>query len=283
MHCVTNSILQTVFVLFILLNGFQADAQKRPDFKVIGFFTAKNDRAHITFVHEANKWFYKTGSEQHFQYDSTDNWNNLNDSFLKNYQVVLFLDTRPEMPEQRKAFQKYMESGGAWIGFHFAGFALNNSDFPQNWDWYHNVFLGSGEFKSNTWRPVPAILRVEDQKHPATKNLPETIKTAPSEWYRWNNDLRKNPDINILMSVDSSSFPLGTGPKPDEIWHSGYYPIVWTNNKFRMLYMNMGHNDIDYEHGTNKQLSSSFGNPQQDQLIINTLVWLGGKSSLKRR
>lgn len=279
MYCVTNSILRTVFVLFILLSSSQVNAQKKADFKVIAFFTAKNDRAHITFVHEANKWFYKTGAEQHFQYDSTDNWNNLNDSFLKDYQVVLFLDTRPEMPEQRKAFQKYMERGGAWIGFHFAGFALNNSDFPQNWDWYHNVFLGSGEFKSNTWRPVPATLRVEDRKHPATKNLPEIVKTAPSEWYRWNNDLRKNPDINILMSVDSSSFPLGTGPKPDEIWHSGYYPIVWTNKKFRMLYLNMGHNDIDYEHGTNKQLSSSFGTPQQDQLIINSLLWLGKSSS----
>ena len=79
------------------------------------------------------------------------------------------------------------------------------------------------------------------------------------------------------MSVDSSSFPLGTGPKPDEIWHSGYYPMVWTNKKFKMLYLNMGHNDIDYEHGTNKQLSSSFGNPQQDQLIINSLLWLGGR------
>ena len=278
MYFITSPVLRTVFALFIFLHlNLHAEAQKKPAFKVIGFFTAKNDRAHITFVHEANKWFHNTGIKQHFQYDSTDNWNNLNDSFLKDYQVVLFLDTRPETQEQRSAFQKYMERGGAWIGFHFAAFALDNSDFPQNWDWYHNVFLGSGEFKSNTWRPVSAILRVEDRKHPVTKNLPATIKTAPSEWYRWNNDLRKNPDINILMSVDSSSFPLGTGPKPDEIWHSGYYPMVWTNKKFKMLYLNMGHNDIDYEHGTNKQLSSSFGNPQQDQLIINSLLWLGGR------
>ena len=39
------------------------------------------------------------------------------------------------------------------------------------------------------------------------------LSSSPNEWYRWSNDLRKNPDIKILLSIDSSSFPLGTGPK----------------------------------------------------------------------
>ena len=72
------------------------------------------------------------------------------------------------------------------------------------------------------------------------------------------NDLRKNPDIRVLLSIDPSSFPLGTGPKPHEIWHSGDYPVVWTNTRYRMVYMNMGHNDMDYDGGTNRQLSSTF-------------------------
>ena len=62
------------------------------------------------------------------------------------------------------------------MGFHFAGFALTPSDYPQNWDWYHNVFLGSGEYVSNTWRPTSAILRVEDTNTPATRGLPATFK-----------------------------------------------------------------------------------------------------------
>ncbi|HEY6977374.1 MAG TPA: ThuA domain-containing protein, partial [Chitinophagaceae bacterium] len=186
-----------------------------------------------------------------------------------------FLDTRPDSLPQRIAFEKYMKSGGAWMGFHFAGFALTPSDYPQNWNWYHNQFLGAGEYKSNTWRPVPAILRVEDRKHPATKRLPATFKSAPSEWYSWKIDLRTNPDIKILASIDSSSFPLGTGPKLNEIWHSGYYPVVWTNKKYRMLYFNMGHNDMDYENKTNKQLSSTFSSKVQNELIIDGLLWLG--------
>jgi GntP family gluconate:H+ symporter len=254
----------------------------KPAFKVVAFFTGKEDDAHISFLHEAERWFPEMAAKYNFSFDTTSNWQNLNADYLSQYQVVVFLDTRPEDPAQRAAFQTYMEHGGGWMGFHFAGFALTPSVYPANWDWYHNTFLGSGSYVSNTWRPTSAVLRVEDRKHPATAHLPETFRSSPSEWYRWEKDLRQNPDIDILLSIDSSSFPLGTGPKPHEIWHSGYYPVVWTNRKYRMIYLNMGHNDIDYEHkydATNKTLSYTLNNPIQDHLIIDGLLWLGTERS----
>jgi uncharacterized protein len=244
-------------------------------FNVIAFYTAKNDKAHISFVHEANRWFTKMALKYNFTYDSTNIWNNMNSKFLARYQVVIFLDTRPDSLSQRDAFKAYMEKGGGWIGFHFAGFALTPSEFPQNWDWYHNKFLGSGEYKSNTWRPTSAVLRVENHNNPATRNLPDTFKSSPNEWYCWKNDLRQNHDIQILISIDQTSFPLGTGPKLNEIWHRGYYPVVWTNKKYKMLYINMGHNDIDYEDKTDRELSFTFGNETQDKLVIDALLWLG--------
>jgi hypothetical protein len=252
-----------------------------PKFKVIAFFTAKKDQAHISFVEEAVRRFPVMAAENRFTFDTTSDWSNLNPDFLGDYQVVVFLDTRPEEPAQRASFKAYMEGGGAWMGFHFAGFALGNSVYPANWPWSHDVFLGSGQYASNTWRPTSAILRVEDSTHPATKGLPATFKSNPSEWYRWEKDLRQNPDIDILLAVDSTSFPLGTGPKPDEIWHSGYYPVAWTNKNYKMLYFNFGHNDIDYEHKidtTNRTLSYTLGNPVEDQLILNGLLWLGDRS-----
>ena len=265
--------IATILFCFCL-PGAQAQSNAA-EFKVIAFYTGKNDPAHISFVHEANKWFSKMGLEYNFIYDSTSNWSNLNTRFLSGYQVVLFLDTRPDEPGQRADFQKYMENGGAWMGFHFAGFALTPSDYPQNWDWYHNEFLGSGQYAGNTWRPTAAVLRVENRQHPATKDLPETITSAPNEWYKWSNDLRTNADIKILLSIDPASFPLGTGPKPNEIWHDGYYPVVWANQRYKMIYLNMGHNDMDYEHKTNKELSSTFSSKAQNKLIIDALLWLG--------
>ncbi|HVW58388.1 MAG TPA: ThuA domain-containing protein [Puia sp.] len=251
--------------------------QGQPPFRVIAFYTAREDKAHISFVHEANRWFPEMAKKYKFTYDSTNDWSRMNDDTLAKYQVVLFLDTRADDPQQRTAFERYMKKGGGWMGFHFAGFALTPSDFPQNWDWYHNEFLGSGSYVSNTWRPTSAVLRVEDAGHPATRHLPTTFSSAPNEWYRWSNDLRTNPDIDILLSIDSTSFPLGTGPKPHEIWHSGYYPVVWTNKKYRMIYFNMGHNDIDYENGTDKELSFTLKNETEDRLIIDALLWLGGR------
>jgi len=267
--------LPIVGLLLITSLWGSVDVANAAKFKVIAFYTGQSDLAHISYVHEANRLFPKIAAENDFTYESTTNWDNLNDKFLSHYQVVLFLDTRPEKPAQREAFQKYMENGGAWMGFHFAGFALTPSDYPQNWDWYHNQFLGSGQFKSNTWRPTSAVLKVEDRSHPATSHLPETFKSAPNEWYRWENDLRTNSSIKILLSIAPASFPLGTGPKQYEIWHSGYYPVVWSNTKYKMVYVNMGHNDMDYEHKTNKELSFTFDNETQNRLIIDSLLWLG--------
>ena len=272
----------------VFLCSAQSDNVAKPKFRVIGFFTGKEDQAHISFLHEAERWFPETAAKYNFSFDTTSNWNNLNSKFLANYEVVVFLDTRPEDSAQRAAFQSYMDHGGAWMGFHFAGFALTPSKYPANWDWYHNTFLGAGSYVSNTWRPTSAVLRVEDRKHPATRNLPETFRSSPSEWYRWEKDLRQNQDIDILLSIDSTSFPLGTGPKPHEIWHSGYYPVVWTNRNYRMIYFNFGHNEIDYEHkydSTNKTLSQTLNNPIQDRLIIDALLWLGDrtKTSLTSR
>jgi hypothetical protein len=270
------SLIFRIVVILFMLSAVDLSAQRSKNkFNVIAFYTGKNDQAHVSFVHEANRWFPKMGTQYGFNYDSTSNWTNLNAKFLSKYQVVLFLDTRPEDPAQRKAFEDYMNNGGAWMGFHFAAFALTPSSYPQNWDWYHQTFLGSGGYGSNTWRPTSAVLRIAS-KHPTTKKLGATFKSAPNEWYRWENDLRKNPDIEILLAIDSSSFPLGTGPKEYEIWRSGYYPVAWTNKKFKMIYANMGHNDMDYEHAPyNKELSQTFDNKEHNKFIISSLLWLG--------
>ena len=272
-------LLQSVLsVIFITLLTTSLQGQKPgAEFSVIAFYTGKNDAAHISYVHEANRWFSEMAVKYNFQYDSTNNWDNMNDDFLYRYQVVIFLDTRPDSVHQREAFRRYMERGGGWMGFHFSAFALTPSAYPQNWDWYHKQFLGAGQYAGNTWSPTTAVLRVEDRKHPSTKNLPATFIASPNEWYKWEFDIRNNPDIKILLSIDSTSFPLGTGPKHHEIWHSGYYPVVWTNTKYRMIYINMGHNIIDYENKTNKELSETFNNKSQDKLVIDALFWLGKK------
>ncbi|ALO91579.1 1,4-beta-xylanase [Streptomyces hygroscopicus subsp. limoneus] len=252
----------------------QPPAQAAPaaePFRVLALYNGTYDAAHISFVHEANQWFPQQAAANGFTYTASNNWDLLANGGVNNYQVVLFLDDLPQSAAQRAGFEQYMRNGGAWMGFHVSAFTTD----AQSWPWYHNQFLGSGNFVSNTWGPTTAVLRVEDRTHPSTRNLPATFTSSVSEWYSWSNDLRKNPDIKILASVDPSSFPLGTDP--NQTWYSGYYPILWTNTKYKMLYANFGHNAMNYD--TNTALSSTFASATQNQFVLDGLKWLGGAAS----
>ena len=107
------------------------------------------------------------------------------------------------------------------------------------------------------------------RRHPEP---PGDLPSSISEWYSWSNDLRQNPNIDILASVDPSSFPVGTDP--NQSWYGGYYPLMWSNRKYKMLYANFGHNAMNYS--TNTGLSSTFDSAQQNQLLIDGLHWLAG-------
>jgi hypothetical protein len=230
------------------------------------------DLAHRSWVREANAYFPMAAQANSFVYTSMTGWEALRTVTPAVGRVVLFLDDKPKDPALQALFQTYMDNGGAWMGFHFAAY----NAMPLDWDWYFNTFLGSGAYNGNTWRPTSAKLKVEDTAHPVAQGLGALLTTAPNEWYAWKVDLRTLPNIKILFSVDPSSFPLGTGPIATEIWRSGYYPVIWTNTNYKMLYVNMGHNDMDYEGGTNRQLSFAFQNMQQNHMLLNAIKWLGG-------
>ncbi|GHB56450.1 hypothetical protein GCM10010306_057600 [Streptomyces umbrinus] len=260
-----------VLVLLATLLGLAAPpaqaASTAAPFKVLALYSGTWDAAHISFVREANQWFPARAAENGFTYTSSTDWNLLANGGVNAYQVVLFLDELPQTANQRAGFERYMRGGGGWLGFHVSAFTTA----AQNWPWYHQQFLGSGNFRSNTWGPTTAVLRTEDRTHASTRNLPATFTSSVSEWYSWSNDLRRNPDIKILASVDASSFPLGTDP--NQTWYSGYYPILWTNAKYRMLYANFGHNAMDY--ASNTPLSSTFASATQNRFLLDGLKWLG--------
>jgi hypothetical protein len=209
--------LRRLCVLALGLCGTPAAAEAgapRATFEVVAFYADKVEEAHLSFVRGANRWFGELAERDGFRYEATADWSRLGPALLSRVQVVVFLNARPEDEAQRAAFRSYVEGGGGFLAFHFAGFALTPSAYPQDWDWYHDVLLGTGSYRSNTWRPTSAVLRVEAPRHPALRGLPPTFSAAPNEWYRWENDLRKNPAIEVLLSIDPSSFPPVELPQP---------------------------------------------------------------------
>ncbi len=240
--------------------------------EVIAFYTPDeqmNDRAHAGFVRHANTWFPQTAAaEGFFTYESTTDWGRLESIEPAAGRIVMFLDNIPWGDAQQTGFRSYAEGGGAYIGFHVS--AYNDDGSP--WRWFFDDFLGCGRFFNNTWGPTSATLRVEDAAHPVTEGFESSFVSAPSEWYSWAVDLRTKSNIEVLLSVDPSSFPLGTDPA--QSWYDGYYPIAWTNTDYKMLYVNMGHEQMNY--GADTATSSTFDSATQNQMFMNAFRWLGG-------
>src|SRR5712672_1797761 len=228
-------------------------SQQTP-FKVLAFYSTKVEPDHVLFAENALTFFSDLAAKNNFTFDSTSNWDDLNDVNLAKYQLVVWLNDEPSKADQKRAFQKYMEGGGAWLGFHVA--AYNDKD--SNWPWFVD-FLGGGVFHTNSWPPLPAKLTIDDHLHPVTKQLPGSFASPDNEWYIWKPSPRLNKNVRVLVTLDPSNYPIGF----KDALASGDLPVVCTNTKYKMLYMNMGHGD------------KIFRSPIQNKLIENATLWLG--------
>ncbi len=233
-------------------------AQQRPPaqtpFHALAFYTNKGEQDHIDFALEAIRFYGDLAKKDNFSFASTMDWNDMSADKLKNVQLVIWLNDFPHTPEQRKAFEDYMAHGGAWLGFHVAAY----NDESTQWPWLVD-FLGGAVFFGNNWPPLPAKLLVDDRAHAVTQNLPATFDAPANEWYIWKPSPRLNKDVKVLLTLDPQDYPIGL---KDTIT-GGDCPVVWTNTRFHMLYINMGHGDKIFTSAT------------QNKLFEDAIVWLG--------
>lgn len=237
------------------------------------------DDAHADFAQDANKWFAQKGKELGFTYDFSADFGKLNDEDLANYDLVMFLNNRPYEKSQQDAFQKFMENGGAWMGFHASAFSMK--EYNEYWSWYQDDFLGCGDYAKNTWDPTSEPLKVETYYHFATENLvleDDCFLSAPCEWYGWEYDLFEDDDITVLLTLNpTEENPAGDDPRPGyefQIWKEGRYPIAWANKNYKMVYMNWGHNLRPYDLGKEGTQSSTFCREKQNQFMIDAMFGL---------
>ena len=241
----------------ILMHGepspYTADyAGQRVRFRALLIWDPSAEPAHVEFDKQAIRFFHKLSYGEGFTYDTrTDCPANLDT--LKQYDVVVMLNALPHEAQARKAFEQYMEQGGGWLGFHATGY----NDGNTHWPWL-NEFLGCGPFLSNNWPPQPALVDVESQSHPVTRSLPQQFVVPASEFYQFLPSPRTNENVEVLVSISPKNYPFGI---KDIVTH-GDFPIVWTNKKYRMVYLNMGHGDEGFIDAT------------QNLLFTNAFRWL---------
>src|SRR4051794_3748642 len=92
-----------VLTFFVLTTYSQS-----PRFKVAAFYSANGEMDHINFAKDALYFFELIAEQNHFTFDATRDWSNLNDNYLGNYDVVIWLNDFPKDDEQRAAFERFI-------------------------------------------------------------------------------------------------------------------------------------------------------------------------------
>lgn len=235
-------------------NGIRpANYAKSKRFKALMLWNPYAETAHVQFDKQSMEFFHRLNYGDGFVLDTTTTLKTYTYEQLKEYSVIIALNESPSDHESRALFEKYMENGGGWIGFHASAY----NDRNTHWPWYVK-FLGCGEFKANNWPPQAALLEIDTHAHPVTKNLPDAYVAPPSEFYQWSSELRDNEDIQVLLTLSPKNYPMGV----KDIVYGGDFPVVWTNKNYRMIYINMGHGDESYIDAT------------QQLLFLNAFRWI---------
>lgn len=205
------------------------------------------------FYHESiptgNAALIKLAGENGFDIDTTTNAEWFNEDTLKNYSAVVFLSTTGDVLNhyQEAAFERYIQAGGGFVGIHAA------SDTEYDWGWFGR--LVGGYFKGHP-QPQEATLHVVDSLHSITRGLPETF-TYHDEWYNFK---KLNPDNNVLITIDESSYKGGD--------NGDNHPMVWYHeyDGGRSFYTALGHS------------SASFSDSLHLKLILGGIKYAIGKN-----
>ena len=169
------------------------------------------------------------GGKNGFLVHETENADFFNDTTLKLYDAVIFLNTTEDVLNelQQKAFRQYITNGGGFVGIHAA------ADTEYDWPWYGQM-IGAW-FKSHP-KIQQAAIDVVDHSHPSTRHLPDRwVRT--DEWYNYNHI---QPDINVLATLDESTYRGGENGR--------HHPIAWYKEfqGGRVFYTGIGHTPESY-------------------------------------
>lgn len=173
----------------------------------------------------------------------TENGAVFNPAMLSRFKATVWNNTSGDLltPQQRIAFQTYIENGGGFVGIHGAG-----GDPHYDWQWYVNTIIGT-QFKGHPTNPQfqEATIHVEDPDDPAMKGLGQTwVRT--DEWYSFEKSPRGN-GVRVLATLDEGTY------QPKMFWKDirmGVdHPVIWEHcvGLGRVFYSALGHEASAYE------------------------------------
>lgn len=181
-------------------------------------------------IEDGLELFANLGTTNDFQVDQTEDALNFNEETLKQYQLVVFLNTTGNIlnSAQQSVFEKYIQSGGSFMGIHSA------TDTEYNWPWYGQLV---GAYFESHPDVQNASINLVEKNHQATEHLTaDWVRT--DEWYNFKD---VNSNINVLLNLDESTYEGGTNGEN--------HPIAWYHEfeGGRSFYTGGGHTEASYD------------------------------------
>ena len=225
------SCILLAWLLFTLM-GVPASGQSCGGFKVLIYSKTTGFR-HAAQITAGISLIQSLGSANGFSVDATEDQTLFTPGNLAQYAVVIFLNTTGNILNltQEAAFQGYIMNGGGFVGVHSA------SDTEYTWPFYG--FLMGAYFQSHP-AIQPADVHVADPNHPSTASLSAVISHS-DEWYDFQTNPANSPAINVLLTLDETSYTGGT--------MGAVHPIAWYQEIAgvgRSFYTGLGHTMSTY-------------------------------------
>jgi len=203
--------------------------------KITGFRDGPSvDAAHAAFL--------AMGARKGWAIVTSDQGGAFAPAVLRKFDVVIWNNISGDVLtlSQRRAFQQWLEHGGAFVGVHGTA-----GDPVYFWDWYVDTLLGA-RFIGHPMAPQfqDARVVIEDRAHPAARGLPAEW-VMKDEWYSFRPGARASGS-HVIATLDEQSYsPVGMA---GQNLRMGDHPIAWTRciGKGRMFYSAIGHRPETY-------------------------------------
>ncbi len=212
----------------ILLAGFIFQSCGKKETPRLLVFSKTEGFRHQS-IEAGQKALKKMASNQGWEVEFSENDSMFYEESLKQFHAVVFLNTTGDIlnAEQQNNFERFIQAGGGYVGIHSA------TDTEYDWPWYGK--LAGAYFRSHPNDPnvKEGEFYVVDHDHEACKGMPDRF-TRTDEFYNFN-DI--NPDINVLVKIDESTYTGGENGED--------HPISWYHeyDGGRAFYTAMGHTE----------------------------------------
>lgn len=234
----------------------QLPALERPAVLV---FSKTNSFIHKDAIPAAKRLLQNLAIARDWGVFVTDSGAVFNPEDLARFDVVVWNNVTGDvlLPEQRQAFQAWLEQGGGYVGLHAAG---DNSH--EAWPWYLDTVIRA-HWIGHPMDPQfqEATLHIE-QPDPIVALLPPTWSRT-DEWYSFAKSPRAS-DVRVLATIDESSYAPGSF-FGKQLAMGSDHPVIWKHcvGRGRVFYSALGHT------------AESFAEPEYREVLTRAIDWAG--------